>query len=111
MMFHVCTLDELKQKHSIGFSEQSEGKQVEGFVVYDRGQVYAYHNHCPHTGANLNWMPDQFLTVDNTFIQCSIHGALFKLDDGLCVRGPCQGQSLSKIICIMEDSQIYVKLR
>jgi nitrite reductase/ring-hydroxylating ferredoxin subunit len=37
---------------------------------------------------------DDYLTPDHSLISCSWHGALFNIEDGLCVGGPCSGQRL-----------------
>ena len=83
---------------------------MELFVINDNGQFHAYKNQCPHTGVNLNWMPNQFLDIDNTFIQCSTHGALFHIHDGYCVRGPCAGASLTALPLKIEDGNILVEI-
>ena len=48
--------------------------------------------------------PDQFLDPSNSLIQCATHGALFLIENGECVAGPCAGQSLTAIEC-REDTQ------
>lgn len=106
----ICRLEEIASPGSVGFSIQYQGQAVEGFIVRTDDLIAAYQNHCPHTGANLNWMPDQFLTYDADFIQCSIHGALFRLNDGLCIRGPCLGRKLENIAISVESGQVYVNL-
>ncbi len=68
-----------------------------GFAVRHRGRLYLYRNSCPHTGVSLNWLPNQFLTEQGDFLQCSLHGALFRIEDGFCVRGPCLGRSLQPV--------------
>ncbi len=68
----------------------------EVFAVCKDAQIVLYQNSCPHTGAPLDWMPEQFLNLDKTHIQCSTHHALFRIEDGLCVSGPCKGESLKK---------------
>ena len=74
-----------------------------------RGEhVTAFVNSCPHTGVSLNWSPHQFLDVEGEFIQCSLHGALFRLDDGYCVRGPCVGQSLHALRVTLKEGIIWV---
>lgn len=70
---------------------------LEGFVIRHSGQLRAYVNRCPHTGAPLNWNPHDFLTADGAFIQCSLHGALFDPLDGRCLRGPCVGDQLQSM--------------
>ena len=72
-----------------------DGRALDGFLVRHGGRVLAYVDSCPHTGAPLNWEPDRFLDIDQRYIQCATHGALFRIDDGLCVQGPCAGQSLA----------------
>ena len=78
------------------------------FVVRKDGILAAYRNCCPHTGAPLEWLPDQFLDLDNSFIQCAIHGALFRPEDGYCLRGPCVGQSLEPLALEVVDGRIRV---
>lgn len=67
------------------------------FVVRYHGRFYGYRNQCPHRGAPLNWQPHQFLTVERDMIQCALHGALFRIEDGSCVYGPCAGSRLEPI--------------
>ena len=70
--------------------------------------IYAYINSCPHTGAPLNWMGDQFLTRDGDMIQCALHGALFRIADGLCVWGPCLHQRLTAVPTVIRDGDILL---
>jgi len=65
------------------------------FIVRQGKQLYCYRNSCPHTGAALNWLPDHFLDTSLTYIQCGSHDALFQIQNGYCVHGPCIGQSLT----------------
>lgn len=78
---------------SLGFSADG----LEGFIVRRGDAVRAYRDSCPHTGAPLAWSPDGFLDVDGELIQCALHGALFLIDTGECVHGPCVGACLQPI--------------
>ena len=40
---------------------------------------------------------NKFLTPDRNLILCASHGALFARDNGLCIAGPCPGQSLTPV--------------
>ena len=73
-------------------------------VVRREGRVYAYKNRCPHRGVSLEWQPDQFLDSSASLIQCATHSALFLIESGECVAGPCAGQFLTALDC-REDSQ------
>lgn len=75
-------------------------------VVRKDAAIYAYVNACPHTGAPLNWSGDQFLTRDGDMIQCAIHGALFRITDGVCIWGPCLHQRLQAVPTVIADNQV-----
>ena len=78
------------------------------FVVHKDAQFYVYKNHCPHLGIELHWQEDQFLDMDNALIQCATHGALFLIETGECVAGPCSGQSLQPIDFQIIDGNIVI---
>jgi nitrite reductase/ring-hydroxylating ferredoxin subunit len=80
------------------------------FVVRKDGVLAAYRNRCPHTGAPLEWLPDQFLDLENSFIECALHGALFRPEDGYCLRGPCVGASLEGLELEVVDGRVQVTL-
>lgn len=92
----LCRLDELERMSCREFTLQlGDNETAAAFLLrLDDNRVVAYQNNCPHTGAPLNWNPHEFLSYDKAFIQCAIHGALFRLEDGLCLHGPCNGRSL-----------------
>jgi nitrite reductase/ring-hydroxylating ferredoxin subunit len=77
------------------------------FVVRANAGVRAYLNRCPHRGTPLNWVPDRFLTDDREHAICATHGALFRIDDGRCIAGPCVGDSLEPI-CVVVDGGVVV---
>jgi nitrite reductase/ring-hydroxylating ferredoxin subunit len=54
------------------------------------GVTRAFENYCPHQGGTLFLAPDGLLT-------CRLHGAQFRLCDGLCTSGPCAGQRLYEL--------------
>lgn len=88
--------------------------EIEVFIVARQQSnnlhLFCYKNQCPHTLVNLNWQPDQFLSLDRTRIQCSMHGALFRINDGFCEWGPCQGRALQSIQTEIENEVIFVLL-
>lgn len=104
----LLKLHELKDPDSRGFTLTTGQGTLEVLVVHKGGEVYGYVNRCPHTGVNLDWMPDQFLDPSNGFIQCATHGALFRIDDGVCLRGPCAGDRLRPITLQIEGEEVFV---
>jgi nitrite reductase/ring-hydroxylating ferredoxin subunit len=77
-----------------------------GFLVRVGDTVHAYLNRCPHALRQLNFRPDGFLSPDGTLIQCSSHGAQFEKDSGLCVAGPCAGESLRRLPVELVNGEI-----
>lgn len=67
-------------------------------IVYVRrhGVLYAYENRCPHQGTPLETFPDKFLNADGSLLICTTHGARFRVEDGVCVSGPCKGDKLRR---------------
>lgn len=65
-------------------------------VLRQDRQVFAYRNICPHAGRSLNLAPGRFI-LDTAYLLCAVHGAVFQINDGLCVGGPCRGASLSAL--------------
>jgi nitrite reductase/ring-hydroxylating ferredoxin subunit len=93
----LCSLAELDATGSRGFSIGEGDWPLRGFIVKSTKGVAAYVNTCPHAGHPLNFRPDRFLTSDRSLILCASHGAVFTRDEGLCIAGPCPGQSLTPV--------------
>ena len=96
-MTALCRLDDIGVPGSWGFSLGEGSARPEIFVVRDAGGVRAYVNSCSHTGGPLDWVPDQFLSLDRRRILRATHGALFRIDDGRCIHGPCAGKRLTPV--------------
>ena len=106
----VCEFAELDDPGARGFTlAAGAGTALEGFIVRKGMQVYAYVDSCPHTGAPLAWVPDRYLGVDGMYIECALHGALFTLDRGYCVRGPCAGRSLTPLRVEVRAGRVLVR--
>ncbi|SDW91238.1 Rieske (2Fe-2S) protein [Marinobacter mobilis] len=101
----ACALNALEDKQAAEFTLDD----TPGFVIAHKGELRAYVNRCPHLGIELNWMPGRFLDAEQCFIQCATHGALFSLDKGLCIAGPCQGEALQQLDTRIDQDQILVR--
>jgi len=77
-------------------------------VVRTGDGVRAYINACPHQGVPLETFPDRFLDADMRHLVCSAHGARFRLEDGMCVGGPCIGKALRPVPTTMDDGRIAI---
>lgn len=79
-----------------GFDPEGTGRDSV-FVVRKGFDLHAYVNACPHMdGAPMAWRKDAYLSGDRSHIVCHAHGARFEIETGLCVLGPCEGQTLTR---------------
>jgi len=90
----LCRLEDLPDPGAKGFTFRRGEDLFQGFIVRRGGQVWGYLDRCPHIGFPLAFAPDRYLTREGDYILCSGHGALFRLEDGACVAGPCAGKGL-----------------
>jgi len=109
-LYPVCEIDEIDVGGSLGFSIATKRGQEDIFLLRTAQSVLAYRNSCPHTGGPLDWVPNQFLNLDGDLIQCATHAALFRIGDGMCVRGPCAGQRLQALRLDVSDGFVSVEL-
>ncbi len=91
----LCAVGELADPGAKGFEFRDGELLFQGFLVRRGEAVFGYRDRCPHAGFPLAFTPDQYLTRAGDLIMCSSHGALFRVEDGLCVGGPCGGRRLS----------------
>jgi nitrite reductase/ring-hydroxylating ferredoxin subunit len=66
------------------------------FVVRRGAAAFGYLNICPHFSLRLNYRANQFTTRDGEIL-CSMHFALFRMDDGVCIEGACPGRALDPV--------------
>jgi nitrite reductase/ring-hydroxylating ferredoxin subunit len=91
----LCRLDEIADPGARGFDYRQGDQLWSGFVVRRGGVVRGYLDQCPHAGSPLGDMIGRYLTRAGDLIICSAHGALFKIEDGACIAGPCAGKALT----------------
>lgn len=78
-------------------------------VVRQTEEIFVYLNRCPHRGVPLDWLPNDFLDHEGDFLRCAAHGALFLMDTGECVAGPCVGEFLIPVAFERMDDAIVLR--
>ena len=91
----LAPLDAITDGKARNFVLQMRAGRFHGFVVRRGDTVFGYVDRCPHAGLPLAQQLDQYLTPDGGLIACSWHGAVFTVEEGACVGGPCVGARLS----------------
>lgn len=106
-MNKICMMEDIPEREARAF-ETVNGGTI--FITQRDGCFYAYQNLCPHLQVELEFLENQFLDRDQEYIECSTHGALFQVETGHCISGPCVGQSLEKVsITVHSDGGIYLE--
>lgn len=109
--YFLCNRHDIPNYQARSFDLDTPNGKLDLFVVRLDNHVHAYQNHCPHLGIPLNWQPDEFISLEGTHIQCSTHGALFTLEEGHCVAGPCSGQNLTRLsVELRNNDEVWLAL-
>jgi nitrite reductase/ring-hydroxylating ferredoxin subunit len=82
------------------------GAETECFIVRTASGVAAYVNVCPHMGARLDAGTGKFLDAAGQQIMCRFHRALFDVETGTCIGGPCLGRQLQRIDVVVVGNSI-----
>lgn len=105
----LCRFDELADPDARAFTIERDGRPLDIILVRTGDRVSAFVNRCPHAGSPLDWMPGQFLNLDRTHLQCATHDALFTLEAGECVAGPCVGDALEPVPVVIDGGEVRLR--
>ena len=104
-MSFLCRSDALAEGAAKSIT-LGEGLAQREILLVRRNGLFAYVNSCPHQGTPLETFADRFFTADGKFLLCSTHGAQFRIEDGVCVHGPCLGKHLTPLAISEGDGEI-----
>lgn len=101
----LCRLEAIPDGGVLGVDPPDpEGEPL--LLVRHGNSVQCWLNICPHAGRRMDYAPGLFLVKEGK-LTCAVHGATFALRDaGLCVAGPCRGQSLVAVPVKVRDGQV-----
>lgn len=104
----LCPLDEVPEATGREFVF-GRGKAAFSMFVVRRGmQVWGYLNICPHFSLPLNYRANAFLNPEATLIRCTMHFAEFRIEDGCCVSGACEGCFLDPLPLSVQNGRIMI---
>ncbi len=76
------------------------------------GEVRAYLNECRHLPMRLDSeQPNDLWDETGDLLCCSVHGAKFRPQDGLCVAGLCAGEHLHTLPIKIMNGEVYLEPR
>ena len=83
---------------AVPIGNDERGLPVEALVARAAdGSLRAYTNVCQHVPIPLDSGSGEFLSEDGEHFICLTHGALYRIEDGVCVAGPCRGRALDRV--------------
>ncbi|MDO9708908.1 Rieske (2Fe-2S) protein [Paracraurococcus lichenis] len=106
-VFVICAMEDIARGGARPFllhrlDEDGAARPLRLLVVRTRDDAFhGYVNACPHAGSWLNIDAGEVFTPDRGRLRCGRHGAEFEIESGLCVRGPCAGESLTPLALVL----------
>jgi nitrite reductase/ring-hydroxylating ferredoxin subunit len=92
---------------TVSLARDEFGRPREAIVLLDANRIpRAYLNLCRHLPIPLDAASRTFLR--DGLLECATHGARYRIEDGLCVAGPCRGTSLYALEVHIENSNVFV---
>ena len=108
-MKRLCAEADLAEGRALRFELIVADRRSEGFVARFQGRLIAYQNVCRHVPLPLDYGDGEFFTRDGRHLLCRNHGAMYEPLTGLCVRGPCIGESLLPLPIEVRDGVIWLR--
>lgn len=102
----LCALDSLPNRAAAMLSIGTGSDSQDILLVREDDRVHGFVNACPHMGVELDFKPDRIAIGEGRFLRCSHHGAVFRVEDGLCIAGPCQGDTLERLPIAIRDGMV-----
>lgn len=108
----LCQLSEIEDGEARGFGVpgaalgQPDQAEIRILVARRGTAAFGYVNRCPHLGTPLDLLPDRFMDFNQEYLKCSTHGALFRVETGDCISGPCHGDRLAPVALTLADGVV-----
>ena len=80
----------------------------EVIVVREGERIFGYLNACAHMALPLNLLDDFAVGTSQHTLVCDHHYAAFRFRDGVCIAGPCEGESLAAVPLVMRAGRIVI---
>ncbi|TFH29020.1 MAG: Rieske (2Fe-2S) protein [Myxococcales bacterium] len=107
----VCRAEDLRDGtvRTVGLGHDDDGLPIMALLLRDEnGDIVAYRNLCRHLPVPLDGGTGELLSDDGAHLICGTHGATYRLYDGYCVEGPCEGLALHRLYVREDGGDLYV---
>lgn len=99
----LCHVADIPDAGALGVDREIDGQPVALILLRRGGEVFAYHNECPHAGRRLEFAPGRFMVRDQK-LMCAVHGATFAIGDGECCGGPARSGLVTQPIRVVDGA-------
>ena len=107
----ICRLEDIPDGEGKGIVVQTRAGEREIMIIRKGNRVFGYLNSCPHAWVQLDGSPDRFMNRDRSHIMCATHGAMFDIETGRCIAGPCLGDHLMAFPVTVRDGTILAEVK
>jgi nitrite reductase/ring-hydroxylating ferredoxin subunit len=101
----LCRVDDIPDFGAVSVHIDSSTGGFDLVLIRRGSEIFAYHNECPHQGRKLDYVPGKFLIKEGRII-CAAHGAMFSVQSGECVSGPCSN-GLLRVPIRVEAGEVF----
>jgi len=109
----VCRASDLTDRavRTVQLGHDRDGRPIQGLLLRDEsGVIVAYRNLCRHLPVPLDGGTGELLSEDGMHLVCGTHGATYRVHDGYCVEGPCEGMALLPLTVRVAGDDLFVSL-
>jgi len=103
----LCNIDDIEEGHVRRAIFPDGNSQQTMILVRDDESAHAFENLCPHYNLPLDFKGDDFMHPERNLLRCKNHQALFRMNDGVCIEGPCVGKRLKVVDIEVIERKIY----
>lgn len=97
----IANLSQLGTTKTLVVEDKRSGKSV--VLIKYENTVKAYLNNCPHQNVPLNEAYKIDINPFEKTMKCSVHDAFFRIEDGVCIEGPCWDEQLEALEVRTDD--------
>lgn len=110
-MRRLCAIDELGtgEVRIFRIEDDATGPREALLVLDPEGTPRCWLNRCRHLPIPLDAGSREFLDRKGRYLVCNTHGAVYRTRDGVCERGPCEGERLEPIALLEREGALYLE--
>ena len=106
----IARVENVVEGGTLKFPFSRDGRPAEGFLARFQGNLVAYENQCRHHPVHLDFETGRFFTPEGGHFICQTHNAIYEPLTGLCVRGPCEGESLKRLEIQVIEGEVWLEV-